>query len=437
MRQSCLLVFGLALFACGVGGRAASQPAAAAYADGVVAFEAGDYPQALDAFLKARDAGYAGPQLGYSLGSTYYQLGRYDAARREFQALLSDPDLAGLCRYNLGLIDLKQGDPEAARSDFSAAVAEVREPAIKQLAAGALARLPPPPVAHRWFGYVNMGAGYDDDVAPVSQAGLVPPSRQGSSFVSLLAGGSGQLTGSYADGLQLAGSLYRADYLQLSHFDETYLSLGPEYRRGDGAWETSVGLSASHVILGSESLESSGLLELDESWAVTGEDKLKGGYEYEHVIGGSGFDYLSGSRQALSVEGIHTELAYALTLGYQHEINRRHDLSVPPEFFSDSPTQNRYYGRLKLRLTDRLSSEFGLSYENNLYSQPDVITTANAVTAVTRHDDLYYATAAAKYQIAPNWSLGAEYRYLRNDSNIPSYAYQSHRITLSLALLFF
>lgn len=442
MRQTVLLVFWITLCAGCMPARAMTQPGAAVdpavtYAAGITAFQAGDYAQALDDFLKARKAGYTGPQLGYSLGSTYYQLGRYGSAQREFQALLGDPGLAGLCHYNLGLIALKQDDPAAARAEFSEAEVQAQEPAIKQLAAAELVTLPPPPVQQRWFGYVDASTGYDDDVAPVSQAGLLTPAQQGSSFVSLLTGGSGQLTGTYADGIQLAGSLYRADYLRLSQFDETFLTLGPDYRHSDGPWVTSLGVSASHVILGSENLESTGQLQLEETLALNPADKLKGGYEYEHVVGGSGFDYLGGSRQALFVEGRHTERAYDLLVGYQHEINRRNDLSLPSEFFSDSPTRNRFYSRFNLHLTDQVSTQLALSYGNSLYGEPDTITTGNTTTALTRHDQLYDASVGARYELNRGWSVGLEYRYLRNESNIPSYAYESNRVTLSLEILFY
>src|SRR5215469_15610812 len=113
MRQSCLLVFAIALCLCNFGGRAASQPAdaAAVYAEGVADFQSGDYAQALAAFLKARDEGYTGPRLG---------------------------------------------DVETAREEFKAAETQSSEPAVKRLAADTLAKLPPP-VTLSWFGFLDGG----------------------------------------------------------------------------------------------------------------------------------------------------------------------------------------------------------------------------------------------------------------------------------------
>src|SRR5579859_4346712 len=228
--------------------QAAAPAAAAAYAEGVSAFEAGDYAQARVDFLRARDLGYRGSDLAYSLGATCYQLGRYAEAAREFGGLLDDPHTAGLAHYDLGLIALKQGDEASARREFQAA-RQAPQADISRLADQQLARLPLPPPS-TWFGYANLAAGYDDDVAPALITSLLPPAQQGSPFLSLLAGSGGQLSGTYADGVGISGSFYRADYARLSQYDEAVLRLGPEYRRTDADWASMAGVYASHVILG-------------------------------------------------------------------------------------------------------------------------------------------------------------------------------------------
>src|SRR5258708_20541687 len=65
-----------------------------AYAAGVAAFQSGDYALARSDFLEARTAGYKGVQLDYSLAATYYQLGLYEDANREFTPLLHNPPIA-------------------------------------------------------------------------------------------------------------------------------------------------------------------------------------------------------------------------------------------------------------------------------------------------------------------------------------------------------
>lgn len=406
-----------------------------AYAAGVAAFQTGDYAAARTDFLKARAAGYKGAQLDYSLGATCYQLGLFEDAKREFASLLGDAQIAPLAHYNLGRIAIRQGDVDAARDEFLAAYSQAAAPEIQQLAAAELARLPAP-AAERWFGYADLSAGYDDDVAPLPVASLEPPERRGSPLVSLLAGGGGQLTGSHDDGWQLQGSLYRADYSRLSSHDETLLRAGPAYRHAAGIWSSTIELNVEHFILGRETLENSTVGRIEEQREISPANTLGGGYEYEHVAGGTGFGYLTGWRQALFLEDRFNGHGYQALLGYQHESNRRKDLSTGVEFFSASPARNRFYGELTLKFTDALSLRTAASYEKSIYGKPDVVLNGVSFFVVTRDDGLYTGSIGGSFEFTPHWSLLAEFRYLKNDSNAPFYSYQSRRFTLTLQRLF-
>ena len=406
-----------------------------AYAAGVAAFQSGDYEAARADFLDARAAGYESARLEYSLGATCYQLGLYEDAKQEFARLLGDPAIAPLAHYNLGRIAVRQGDTATARQEFQTAYSQAVTPEIQDLAAAELARLPAP-AAERWFGYADLSAGYDDDVAPLPLVSVEPPEKQGSPLVSLLAGGGGQLSGSHDDGWQLQGSFYRADYSRLSSHDETLLLAGPGYRHAADPWTSSVDLMASHIILGTATLEDSTLGRVEELRALSAANTLGAGYEYERVFGGGGFDYLTGWRQALFVEDRFQGEAYQALLGYQHESNRRNDLSAGGEFFSASPARNRFYGELTLKFTDALSLRTAASYEKSIYGKPDVVSNGLSFFAATRDDGLYTGSIGGSYEFTPHWSLLLEFRYLKNTSNDPFYSYQSHRFTLTLQHLF-
>ena len=406
-----------------------------AYAAGVAAFQSGDYAAARVDFLNARAEGYETAQLEYSLGATCYQLGLYEDAKREFTRLLGDPHIAPLAHYNLGRIAVRQGDADTARGEFLAAYSKGATPEIQQLAAAELARLPSPAPA-RWYGYADLSAGYDDNVAPLPLASLEPSERQGSPLVSLLAGGGGQLTGSYDDGWQLEGSFYRADYPRLSSHDETLLLAGPGYRYAADAWTSTFDLIGSHILLGQTTLENSTLGRVEEERALSPADSLVVGYGYERVAGGAGFGYLTGWRQALFLEDRFDGDAYQGLLGYQHEANRRDDLSAGFEFFSASPVRNRFYGELTLKCTDVLSLRTVASYEKSIYGKPDVVLNGVSRFVATRDDALYIGSIGGSYEFVKHWSLLLEFRYLKNASNDPFYSYQSHRLTLTLEHLF-
>ena len=405
-----------------------------AYAAGVTAFQSGDYVAARSDFLDARAEGYETPQLDYSLGATCYQLGRYDEARREFARLLMDPEIASLAHYNLGRIAVRQGDVDTAREEFLAADSETTAYEIRQLAETELARLPPP--IARWYGYADLSAGYDDDVSPLPFASLQAPERQASPFVSLLAGGGGQLGGTPDSGWQLQGSVYRAEYSRLSDDDETLVSGGPGYRYAADGWRSAFDLIGSHVILGRDTLEDSLMGRIEELRDLTPTDALAVGYEYERVDGGGGFGYLTGGRQVLFLEDRFTGDTAQALLGFQHESNEREDLSVDADFFSTSPLRNRFYGELTLKYSDAVSLHAAASYEKSTYDRPDVVTDGVDVFVATRDDDLYIVSLSGSYEFTPLWSFLLEDRYLKNASNIPFYSYQSHRLTLTLQHLF-
>ena len=173
----------------------AHPPASAmVFQQGIAAFRAGHYKEALRDFLLARQYGMSDPHLTYNLGVSYYHLGDYTDARREFVSLAQNRDLAALSDYNLGLIALRQGDkPEAGRR-FQLAYAGAPEPALKQLASRQLARLGSPAAPHTsasaWVGFANLGTGYDSNVTLTTQNSLLAPAQQGSAVLSLLAGRS-------------------------------------------------------------------------------------------------------------------------------------------------------------------------------------------------------------------------------------------------------
>ena len=406
-----------------------------AYAAGVAAFQSGDYGLARTEFLEARAEGYAAPQLDYSLGATCYELGLYEEAKQEFTRLLGDPQIAPLAHYNLGRIAVRQGEVDTARRQFLAVDSQDAAPEIRQLAAAELASLPAP-AAERWYGYADLAAGYDDDVAPLPLASLEAPEKQGSPFVSLLAGGGGQLAGVHDDGWQFQGSFYRSDYSRLSSHDETLLLAGPGYRHADDGWTSTFDLLGSHVMLGQGMLEGSILGRVGERWDLSPADALAVGYEYERVVGGGGYDYLTGWRQALFFEDRFTGDAAQALLGYQHESNRRDDLSANGDFFSASPLRNRFYGEFTLKVTDTLSLRAAASYEKSIYGTPDVVSDGTSLLVATRDDELYIGSLGGSYGFTPGWSLLLEVRYLKNASNDAFYRYQSHRLTLTLQHLF-
>jgi len=446
VQKNLVSILGLLLLVTGLNGYAAtpqttSNAAVATYTKAVAAFRHGDYATALKTFLQARAEGYRGSQLTYSLGVTYYRLGRFTDAKREFESLLSEPELAALCHYNLGLVAEGQKDETTALREYRLAYSQARQLKLKSLADSQIRRLT---AGHSrplsWFGYANLTTGYDDNVALAPQKGAVLQSAgTGSPLMTILVGGGHQLTGTYNNGILLFANFYNTDYFRLSRFNESMISFGGRSRHTAGKWAWQIGLSGSHITVGGTGFETLGSLRLKAERSLSASNTLAGGFYYDRISGQSTYSYLSGSQERLFVEDrIHTAFD-RLTFGFQHELNSRNNYTTANQFLSTSPTRNRLYADIQLFPRRELSWFAGLEYEKSHYTPADVLPsgTGTGTTTVTRDDTLSVVRLGARYKLSPHWSLKGQYRYLNNQSNINGYAYKSNTYTLSLNYLFY
>lgn len=410
----------------------------AAYANGVSAFARGEYTRALAAFLKARADGYSNPRLGYSLGATYYRLGKYAQARQEFSRLLGDRNLGALAHYNLGLIATAEHDRKTARQEYRKAYEQAKQPRLKRLAAAALGITAPQSTSLRPFAYAKLAFGYDNNVALAPQtAAVLPVARAGSPLTTLMAGGGYPLGGTYANGYFLTGNFYNTDYQKLSPYNERMITLGAQARRRFEGWAYQAGLSGSHITIGGTAFESMASVHANAQKKLDQQNTLGVGYRYDHVSGSGIYSYLSGSQHRLFVEDRLKLSGSRLTFGYQHAINARNDYMSGAQFLSVSPTRNRLYAKLRFPETSKLVWEAAVRYEKSTYSPTDVLVSGTTTTMVDRDDTLYVARFGADYKVLPHWSVKGEYRYLNNQSNIGIYAYKSNLYLLSLNYLFY
>ncbi|PID73566.1 MAG: hypothetical protein CSB33_02815 [Desulfobacterales bacterium] len=69
---------------------AAPARAAAGLKEAAAAYDAGEYETALKGFIKAQLEDPDNPDIGYNIGNTYYRLGQYTEARRQYESVLGD-----------------------------------------------------------------------------------------------------------------------------------------------------------------------------------------------------------------------------------------------------------------------------------------------------------------------------------------------------------
>jgi len=409
--------------------RAAADGAQAAE-QGVTAFRAGDYQAALQSFLDALQTGLDTPGLHYDLGATYYRLGRYAEAEREFQALAPDPKWAPLAHYNLGLTAQRAGRPQQAMEYFEQAHRTTTDPNLRALAATAFERLRGAPPSPQAGAVISLSGGYDSNATLSPDAATGGVSHQGDRFVEALAAATHLLAGNTERGWVAHGSLVLRKYADLHQFDVAVSRAGLSHERYWGRVQTSVGAHFDTAYIGGDRLEQGTSLDVQASSRLDAGGELRGRYQFGHIAGGSGFEYLDGRQQRLSAEA-GVALASALVrAGYQLELNHRRDLQQGSEFLSASPTRHALFASVALHNLAGWRTDARGEYRVSRYRDPDLIDAGLplGILEVTRRDRRYGFGLRAERRLSAPWRLFIDYSYYRNESNLDTYDYSRGQV---------
>ena len=396
---------------------------------GIAAFRAGDYPAALQSFLDALRAGLDTPGLHYDLGATYYRLGRYEEAEREFQALAPDPKWAPLARYNLGLSAQRAGRPQQAMEYFGEAHRTTADPNLRALAATAFERLRGAPPSPQTSAVISLAGGYDSNATLSPDAATVGVSHQGDRFVEALAAATHRLAGNTERGWVAHGGLVLRKYADLSQFDVRGSRAGLSYETDSGRVQTSVGGYFETAYIGGDRLQQVASVDAQASWRLDAGGELRGRYQFGHIAGGGGFEYLDGRQQRLSADAGFALASALLRVGYQLELNDRRDLQQGSEFFSASPTRHSLFASVALRNLAGWQADARGEYRVSRYRDPNLIDGgAQGILEVTRRDQRYGFALRASRPVAAPWRVFIDYSYYRNESNLDTYDYSRHQL---------
>ena len=384
-----------------------------AFAAGQLAFERGDYRQALEHFQEAAEAGAVGPATEFDIGVCHYKLAEYVSAAAAFEAVAAGyPAMRALAQYNLGLALLGQRRPESARIAFSAARGG-GDPKIASLAERQLARLGPSDSepARRGWALVDLGIGHDDNVALIDTSVLAAESAA-SPFTEIFAIGSQPLAGRP---WTLNGSAYWVRYPQADEFDQTALQAGASYATPWGAWRVEIAPFYGRSTLGGRGFEErlGARVDLDRSLSRSGL-ALNLRLVHEQIDGlDSAYDFVAGSRDRLGARLSHRGPRLGLSVGYEHERNDRDGASV-------SPRRDRLWLRSRYRWNESWALEAQILRRQSRYE---------ALTPARRETFDEVALGALR-PLPRGWQLEARYARANNDSNDPTYGYRRGRIVV-------
>jgi tetratricopeptide (TPR) repeat protein len=432
MHPRTLRVFAVSLLLCIASGRPAAAEDALAFERGIAAFSAGDFDAALQSFLAAQRAGLDTPGLHYNLGATYYKLQRYPEAEREFEALARDSDWAALASYNLGLIAQRTGRLELAKQRFERALVTATEQNLRLLAATALGRLQEA-LPTRAVAVASLAGGYDSNATLTPDAATAGTSHQGDLFVESLGAASYRLSGNPAQGLNgQAGFLVRT-YQDLKEFDQMGLRLGLSRDTDSRRWQTSVGAFYDAAYFGGDPLQRAAVIEARARRILDSGGDLRARYEYQHIEGGTGFEYLDGWQQQFTLEAGFAGRSSFARVGYQLELNDRRDLQQGANFESFSPTRNSLFAAAYLPNVLGWSAEARAEYRYSYYADPYVFD--DGALVAKRKDSRFGFAARAVHRLSGPWRVFVDYSSYRNNSTLDIFDYTRYQALAGIEVL--
>jgi tetratricopeptide (TPR) repeat protein len=390
--------------------RAHSDEAARLFKSGNSAFQAGKYAEALNAFEAALGAGLTGPAIHFNIGVSSFRLGSYARAKVAFAEVARTPAMAGLAYYNLGLVARQLNDSADAIRWFSKVEQATADASLRQLAASRLAELAAPSSDRNWLGYASFAAGYDDNVALISNSEVLGISGTEDLFAELQLAFSTPLDQPW----RLDGGLALIDYRDLNAFDQLGLQGGGRYRWDFGQWQNDVGLQLGYTTLDGKGFETRRTLSMQAGTELPAGARVRARYRFHDISGLNEFSELSGQRHEASARITWTRDAWELGAELQFDVGDYDDNSL------SARRRQLRFGVQRVFVTDwTLLCEL-----SQLHSNYD----AESVGAEDRTE---LALTLSK-TLTALWRLVIRHAYSENDADQRAFDYRGNRISVGV-----
>jgi len=408
------------------------------FREGVSAFKAGNYNQALTHFEASRRQGNRDPRLLYNLAVTYYKLRQFGEAEGLFRMLIDEPEWADLSRYNLGLIARQRGDRRAAERWFRKVQDTAASDKLIYLAGEGLrelgvavrpARVVPP---RKWFTLLSLTGGYDDNAIAFPDRLQTRSSQGEDSFAEFLGYGQVYLSGNRGDGVRLHGFVYTKQYIDLDVVDIVTFNAGLIHDMRYRGWDIEYGAGAGYTEIDGDELTT----QVQGTAGVrrnAGSSEYRINYQPVYHDGGSNFRHLDGWEHRVDLRWRHRVEGGRLTARYRLEIHDRDDLAVDNTFLSYSPVRHGGLLEWDWYITPSWTFTAGGEFTNSRFSDRNRLTDIDGVfKEKKRKADLIEAWAKVQYQLNPQWRILAEYSYQDNDDNFQLFTYDRNEIKLAV-----
>lgn len=396
-----------------------AQPVDDPFAAGTTAFAEQDYLRALSHFEEARDAGTDGPAVHFNIAVCHYRLAHYAEAAEAFEHVATTyPAMRELALYNLGLVRIRQGRNAIARDLFVEVRSDSDDEKLVTLANEALRQLAPQRAVEAprsvWISFLDVGLGYDDNVALLDESSLPATRSVDSAFTEFL----GVLTGPRraAAGFRFDGTVYAVRHDDVPEYDQTALRAGGVYQWSVGSWWLETGPHANYSTLDGDGFEKRIGASLLARRALTDTLRLTLRAVHDEVEGAdAAFEFLDGSRQQLSASIDQGTGSGRISAGLDLERNDRASGSV-------SPDRQRVWIGYRYTANPQWHADVRLALRTSDYDD----------VATPRSEDLVDLDVGYTRRLNDGWELGGRARWYDNDTPVAPFDYTRSRLSLSL-----
>lgn len=381
-------------------------------------FKSARYSEALKKFEQARKQGLKTVALYYNLGSTYYRLGDYSNAARNYHIVRQYPEMKALAEYNLGLVSVQMEDPVEAQKWFAAVIAGTDDKKLLRLSRLQLERAQKN--AKPWSIFAGIAIGYDDNINVIPEDEF--PAGVSDNYLDISAMAEVLLSGRKREGY-LAEILYSSiDYSDENNFDQALLRLGIKKTKMINDWQSSLKFNIDQFTYGGEDLQTVYRLEGQARKDLSKSDRLSLRLRYDDVnMDNDRYSYLEGSMQQFRIEMRHADKSAIQRYYYELELNNREDTSTA----SYSPTRHTFRGIYTKLLDNKWSYSGDLAFRQSVYSRPG-----------SRTDDRWKVTLSTDYRLNKLLKLKLKLTYTDNQSDDPNYNYNRTLISAGLTTSF-
>lgn len=402
----------------------------AEFSKGISFYKKQQYASALSSFAAAEKAGMKEPRLDFNLALCYLQLNRFDQARDYFLLAAEYKPLADLARFNIGLLELRRGDPDEARRWFI----EVRDTALSaklsSLAEQRLAQLEPSSTSQSprviWANGYLLHFGYDDNIEDPALAGVAD---KGDSFASAMLYASRSEGSIEGVRLGVVGFMQHYDSVRIYDLDLLQISLDKGYLLAD--WHNRVGAELEDTQLGGSRYLQTTKFYLSGKYFFSVMDNLLLRYRYSAISAMTvNYDYLAGERHEMEFRWQHQHGDMNLQASYEFEMNDRNDYRGTTIFSSYSPTRHTVDLRAEAAINPEWELGSRVTWRMSSYNDENILADSSHVK---RNDERLMLAFEINHALSDKLKIGFEYKFTENHSNIAIYHYTRNIYTLGIS----